>query len=543
MFKEFSRSTWVYLLLLTVLTIPLFQGLFSGQLIDGHDSMAGFIRAQSMSRYMGHGQFLVRWSPEINWGYGYPMFNFYPPFFSFISNLFFQLTHNMVFAINWACVLFWVLSGIGMFLLAREFWGDEGGMISALLYAYAPYHMIDLYVRGAFAEFSSFAFFPFILLSILRMSRKPNLGVFILGVCCIFGLSLTHNIMNMLFLPLGIAYMLYLFFLEKKYAWIVFAIGMFVIGLMMSSFFWLPAFLEKQYLNLNFLIGQRYDFHKNFVSLGDLFWPLNNKFMDRISFQVGVIHSLLCLGTLVCFFKIFKINKQSGSGYVFFLIVGLIAVFFTLPYSAFFWEKISILRFIQFPWRILAIIVFIMSLLCGSLGVLFKNLLVKIFFIILVGLAVFFIYLGTSPRPIFHIYEDTIENSLALGEGEYTPKWIKVRPDKSPKRKFEIVQGQGQLDEEISINPVRYVTKFHALEPSLLCFHTFYFPGWRVYVDGQAIQPYLDNPYGLILFNVPLGDHDIQVTFGLTLVRVIGIIASWAGALLLVAVIFLVKFP
>jgi len=351
--KKNFKSTYVYLGLLVILTLPICLGIFGPNLISAHDSMGGLIRAMSMDKYMEQGQFLVRWSPGVNWGYGYPMFNFYPPFFSIISVLLFHLTHSMFMAINWACVLFWILSGIGMFLLAREYWGNDGGMLCAVLYVYAPYHIIDLYVRGAYAEFSSFAFFPFLLLSILKMSRKPSLGAFLLGIGSVFGLSLTHNIMSMLFFPIAVLFILFLYSSEKKPSWILPTTSSFVIGLMMSSFFWLPALVEKKFLNLGFLMAMRYDFHNSFVSLGELFWPLNKNSVDNISFQVGIIYTLLCLASLAGLPKIFKINKQLGLTYIFFLIIGMAAIFLTLPYSGILWEYIGMLSYIQFPWRIL----------------------------------------------------------------------------------------------------------------------------------------------------------------------------------------------
>jgi len=535
------KSTAIYFTLIIILTIPLCLGFMNNHLINGHDSMAGLIRALSMEKYMGHGQFLVRWSPEINFGYGYPMFNFYPPFFSFVSVIIFQLTHNMIWAINWSCFLFWALSGIGMFLLAREYWGNEGGMFSALLYMYAPYHIIDLYVRGAFAEFSSFAFFPFLLFSILKLSRKLSLGSFILGVCSVFGLSLAHNIMSMLFFPVAAAYMLYLYFLENKSSWIIPAVAIFIVGLMMSSFFWLPALMEKQFLNLNFLISMRYDFHKSFITLSELFWPFNNDIFDNISFKAGIIQSLLCLGTLAFLSNIFKINKSSGRGYLFFLGIGLMAVFFSMSYSHLFWEHINILRFIQFPWRFLAIIVFAMSFLCGSMVLLIKNPVLKIVVLTLLSCLTIFLSLKSSPQINFVDHEKNINDFIAMGEGEYTPKWVMVPPGNNPPRKFEMIQGKARLADEIMITPVQYDTKIQALEPSLICFHTFYFPGWRVFIDGQSIQPYTNNPFGMILFSVSPGIHNIEVIFGSTPIRLIALFISWVGVILLLGGFWWIK--
>ena len=515
------------------MTIPLCLTLVGPNLIDGHDSTAGLIRALSMDRYMGHGQFLVRWSPEVNWGYGYPMFNFYPPFFSFVSALFFKIVQNMTLSINLACFFFWILSGIGMFLLAREYWGNEGGMLSSILYVYAPYHIIDLYVRGAFAEFSSFAFFPFILFSILKLSRKVSLGIFLLGIVNIFALSVAHNIMSMLFFPIAFAYIFYLYFTSNRSSWIITAISMFIIGLMLSSFFWFPAIIEKQYLNLNFLLTKHFDYHENFLSIRKLFWPFKVWTMDHISFQVGVIHTILCISLLAVVNKIFKINKFAVKGIFFFLIVSLFGIFFTLPYSHPLWEHINILNFIQFPWRILTIITFCMSFLCGGVFLLINDNKFRIIFLILIGLLAIIFYYQSSRKPVFLKIIPSVENFLALGDGEYTPKWVTIPPDKRPDQKFEIVQGKGQLGTQELLNQVNYKTHVTALEQSLLCFHTFYFPGWHVFIDGQKTQPNLDNPFGLILFSVPAGEHDIQVVFGTTFIRTIGIIISWLGVLFL----------
>jgi len=541
MFKKSNRSAWVYAILVVMVTIPLCWRIFGSNIIDAHDSVAGLIRALCMNKYMGHGQFLVRWAPEINFGHGYPMFNFYPPFFYLVSVLFFQLTHDMVLAINLACSVFWILSGVGMFLLAREFWGNEGGMISAVLYVYAPYHIADLYVRGAFAEFSSFAFFPFLLFSILQVSRKVSFGNVFLGVISAFGLSLTHNIMSMLFFPVAMIFMFYLYFIEKKPATVLIGMGMLVIGLMMSSFFWLPALLEKKFLNLDFLTSMIYDFHKNFISLQQLFWPFDSPNYDHITLQVGIVHTLLCLCAILILPKIFKINRFSGFMSIFGIGLGLAAVFCALSASTFLWEKIGMLSFIQFPWRFLTIIVFATSLLGGSIALIIKDPKLKKICLLFIGFLVMFVYPQISHQPRFVDTETTIDRFLAMGEGEYTPRWVHIPPEKTPEKKFELVQGKGLLDEEKSLNFINYETKFQAIEPSLLCFHTFYFPGWRVYIDGQMTNPNVDNPFGLIAFFVPPGSHDIQVIFGPTPVRIAGMVFSWIGTLLLIILFIFLK--
>ena len=58
-----------------------------------------------------------------------------------------------------------------------------------------------------------------------------------------------------------------------------------------------------------------------------------------------------------------------------------------------------------------------------------------------------------------------------------------------------------------------------------LRFYTYYFPGWRVYVDGKrlpdaALRP--ETVYGLITVDVPPGEHRVLLRWGDTPVRTVG---------------------
>ena len=57
-----------------------------------------------------------------------------------------------------------VVSGWLMYLFARKYWGNLGGLISGLFYVYAPYRAVDVWVRGALPESLAFVFYPLILL-------------------------------------------------------------------------------------------------------------------------------------------------------------------------------------------------------------------------------------------------------------------------------------------------------------------------------------------------------------------------------------------
>jgi hypothetical protein len=58
-----------------------------------------------------------------------------------------------------------------------------------------------------------------------------------------------------------------------------------------------------------------------------------------------------------------------------------------------------------------------------------------------------------------------------------------------------------------------------------LRFYTYYFPGWRVFVDGQrlpdsALRP--ETVYGLLTVDIPPGKHHVLLRWGDTPLRLAG---------------------
>ena len=76
-----------------------------------------------------------------------------------------------------------------------------------------------------------------------------------------------------------------------------------------------------------------------------------------------------------------------------------------------------------------------------------------------------------------------------------------------------------------------------------LQFYTYYFPGWRVYVDGErlpqdALRP--EGVHGLLTVDIPAGEHRVLLRWGDTPLRLTG--KSLTLACLLLALI-LVALP
>jgi hypothetical protein len=82
----------------------------------------------------------------------------------------------------------------------------------------------------------------------------------------------------------------------------------------------------------------------------------------------------------------------------------------------------------------------------------------------------------------------------------------------TPGARVEMVR-HGAASEEVTVD---------SPEGTELQFYTYYFPGWRGYVDGRETDIYPGGPYGLITLEVPPGEHQVVIRFGDTLVRRLG---------------------
>jgi hypothetical protein len=74
--------------------------------------------------------------------------------------------------------------------------------------------------------------------------------------------------------------------------------------------------------------------------------------------------------------------------------------------------------------------------------------------------------------------------------------------------------------------------------PVTVQFYTYYYPGWRVTIDGRMVSHRHEPPYGLITVDVPDGEHHVSLRMGSTPPRVVGGLISLVAALAIVVGLF-----
>ncbi|NTV29330.1 MAG: hypothetical protein HGA80_04535 [Candidatus Omnitrophica bacterium] len=516
----------------------------------GHDARAAFIRVLGMWEYFGSGQLFVRWFPDLNWGYGGPVFNFYPPLFYFIAAAANVVLGHPALAINLTLFFLWWLSGVSMFFFIRNYWGGWAGLVSAVAYVYVPYHAVDVYTRGAYAEFTAFPLLPLILLSISKLSQTRRAAWLFMLAFSVAGLFLAHNATCLMFMPFVLLYGMIVVARTKvsrlRSGFMVLA-GL-VLGSGMAAFFWMPALLEKAALRTDFLLHGRYDFWKNFLDLSALFsWPLlpsssSANHFDGIDFHIGGWHLMLAAWTIL----VLTVRPRKWSivwPAVFFCLMASLALFMNLAWSRPVWDKLSLLHFLQFPWRFLVLVSFAISALAGVwLTALpsrkLKSLSAAFIVVLLVISGMHSVRLPVKEAVSAVPRNTQIFTSLFVGEGEYTPRWI-MRPPAGPAlERIALAMGQARVAQVSAPSKVESVFAVQASSPAILVANVFYFPGWHVYVDGKDSAITADPINGRIVFPVVPGEHRVRIKLELTKVQFWSIVISWAALVILLCCVW-----
>src|SRR3989344_1932023 len=172
------KKTKYFLAALLVLTIPTYWRMIRGGIFSTQDPH--LFRLIEFDKCVRDLQIPCRWAPDSGFGFGEPLFNFYGQLSYAIGEIFHLAGFQLIDSLKMLFVLSLVGSGISMFFLSRKIWKSNlAGLVSGILYIYAPYRAVDVWVRGALPEALSFVFSlaisSFYMLPVLFESKFINL--------------------------------------------------------------------------------------------------------------------------------------------------------------------------------------------------------------------------------------------------------------------------------------------------------------------------------------------------------------------------------
>jgi len=369
MFQRILRSRLFIPLICFILTIPAFYFLLKpGIYWNMHDDMQ-MIRQLEMEKCFQDGQIPCRWTPDLGYGYGYPLFNFYPPLPYLVGEPIRLLGLSFVSTIKLTAFLQIILSAGFMYLLGLELAGPFGALLGSLFYTYAPYHAVNVYVRGAMNEAWAAVFFPLIFLFSYRFVKKSNL-LDLLGLSISFGLILlSHNPMALIISPFLLVWVLFWSYQKYKLKFKP-LLSLFLkllcagfLAIFLSAFYTLPVLFESRFVQIDSMFQGYYNYTVHFVSVFQLFisnvWGDGPSIwgpLDQLSFSVGYLQWIIpLLGIILIIYLCFRKKIKINIFIPFFILTmfGLFSAFMTHERSSFIWRLIPTLQKIQFPWRFL----------------------------------------------------------------------------------------------------------------------------------------------------------------------------------------------
>jgi hypothetical protein len=334
-----------------------------------------------------------------------------------------------------------------------------------------------------------------------------------------------------------------------------------------SAIFWLPALVEKKWVNIHLIYSDAsLDFHNNFIELFRLLlptWTFEGGSGGRdLPFQMGWPHILLAFFSSLYVMKLEDSTRKDMRQLVlFFLLCTLLAVFLTNGSSILLWENLPLMKYLQFPWRFLTVLSLFVSFVSGGLFSYFAGtprLTQKMFQTVLVIIIIlssiqycrvkgYYILREEQLTPAF-VKEDggtisacnTNEMDKITDFGEYMPKSVKKLPDKMRAGTVFINKGKARIAAE-KAGIQNYEFKIFAQEKTEVIVGSFYYPSWDGRMDGQPIDLFTDAE-GLIHLEVPEGLHEIKVFFGETKVRKIVKYLSFIALLALFASLLVRRF-
>ncbi|MDQ4076308.1 MAG: 6-pyruvoyl-tetrahydropterin synthase-related protein [Chloroflexota bacterium] len=586
-----------YAFLALMLTVFAWAPLLSPNYFMGaHDAHPSLFFPIQFDRGIQDGYWLPRWGPDIAHGYGYPILVFYAPLSFYIWESF-HLTplFGVVASTKATFVVGFLLGAAGVYAYAREVWGRQVALLASLVYTYLPYHLLDIYVRAALAEFMAMALLPWIALAFRRLVRHPSL-LTVAGAAGSYGALLwTHNITALTFTPLLSALILFelalvgyqsgnwhAFLGRPLFRRVLPVSGSIALAVAIGTAVWLPSLAEQDYIEMEQWALQTYQYRDHFVYPSQLlspFWGFGYSVPgpgDGMSFQLGL--AALMLAGLALYhllttndhhpkaatipqsaFRLPQSNHFATSRNpaltIFYAISLLILVALMLPPAVAVWNIAPLSTLVQFPWRLLAVAALPLSLLAGGAALFLAprgGVMPGLAVAVLLVLATTVDYTQpefTPPNPrdetqqTWRDYERKYPDMVGMvaqtqEQPVSSPMLAALEANETPQR-FEALT-QGVTVTQLHEAGGSASAQIEASEPATIRYLTYYYPGWRATLDGKVVEIRQDDgPLGLMVVDVPEGKHVLAFRFSDPPLRRTANLISLGSLLILMTLVLL----
>ena len=504
----------------------------------GHDFDFHLVSWMEAAAQFKAGHLHPSWAFSPAWNAGEPRFVFYPP-------LSWTLGAVLGLLLPWTAapiVYTWIAltaAGFAMYSLARTLNASpQTSLIASMLYLANPYMLFTAYERTAFAELLAAAWIPLLLAAIVRRRVTP-LRIAI-PIALLWLTNAPAAVMGCYALAvLGELRLLWLGFEDRRTSaakGCAALAGSIVTGLLLglglASFYILPAAYERRWVQIAMATveGMRIEDNFLFHHTAD---ALHDEVLRTASFiAIAVLAAALVILAPVVMRPVGADSpKYARRTAISLSILAVLIALLLTPLSAAIWRVAPEMSFLQFPWRLTAILA---AILCAALALLLNRLKLRgawpmIFAAIMLPcilwpsakvftqacdeednvaarLAVFRSHMGTDPTDE---YTTGSADNEALAHAN-PPFWLAEDGDAAAPATGE---QPGPAPGHLSITTPR---------DSALILNLREFPAWLVRVNGSIASERAERADGLIALPLRAGRSEIDISYAMTPDRKLG---------------------
>lgn len=530
---------WRYFTLILLFSILGMRALFHPGLFTAHDIWHQVARLYYYYSAFSDGQFPPYWVSTLAGGLGYPLF-----FFSYHLPWIFGLPLlkaglDIPTTLKILFFLAYFFSGIFMYLFINNLLRHRlAALLSSILYLFAPYHFLTIFVGASMGIVFVFMFLPLLLLGITLVKEQQNSGVPIIALG-FAGIILSHLEHALFLFPLIISFIIWglitnhnrIIFLQKMFFGLL-------LGLLLSAFYLIPAIYYNQFTRIHQETGLTELYKRNFVNFSQLIYskwgygPIVNNAKDgEMSVQLGITQWISFVAVIVLLFSS-KLKKNNKLLVICMLAALFISIFLMLDYSLSIWQFMEKFVILDYPFRELLSATFIGSVFAGILIANFRKVLQYTVFIFIIAIA---LYTNRNHTKV-NLYTDIplttyIESEITTNSfNEYLPILADTR---LLGKQTEILEGKN-----LKISNIKQTTDTLSLTVNTpteasASIKQFYFPGQTLYLDNNVTNYRIDRE-GRINFRLPMGSHNVSVKYEEQPIIKISKLMTVSGILILV---------
>jgi hypothetical protein len=487
------------------------------------------------SGLVASGDLYPRWTPTSFFGLGAPTFDFYPPLGFWVAALVRLASGGALGPVLELKLAFLALiggSGLAMYAWLRTAAAAPAAVLGAILFMAAPYHLDDLYVRGAFAELAAFALLPLLALGLSRTAAGARLGP--LGLALAWaGLILAHlptALLAGVFLVAPYGLML----LAQSQRRLVFAAragAALALGTGLAAIYLVPALALQPFVSADYWWSERFQAADR-LFLNPKAWTMAlEPYLAAVS--IGETAAAIAISAIA-----WRANRRSVAiwgvvaAVVFAAIAGLLPGFWSLP----------LMSKVQFPWRAIAVAEIAVATvvawapwpksLAGRLPAICLAALVA------ANLAQVGKDLASGP-PTAPVGGYGAAFPTSVDAPEYLPKGMLTMTPAGPMPAVDLARltalplasrgaatarPDGSVDVRLAPGPT-----------AALVVRRFYFPAWTATCDGQPVTVAPSDPGRLVSFTPPASAKACDLAIGRTPSEQLGGWLSLASLALILA--------